>query len=158
MTQATELSNDDLLAIAQATQAIQAQLQAAATLTPDQTQALVSRTAEAALHDSLRLPEPFDDPSVLAWALGAWWGRTLCDDFGWRWIGVQRGDWRSMGVADPERRYLALPFDLLHRIVADRNAETPGTHARYNAIKACIEGVPSPLPTSAPGQLLVLTS
>ena len=156
MRQTTPLRADDRRDLAEASQAIQAQLQAAGNAAD--IQMLIGRAAEAALHGKLCLGEPFDQPAVLAWALAAWWGNTLCDDLGWRWVGIQHGTWQGMGVTDAKQCYLALPFDLFHRIVVDRNHETPGAPVRYNAIQAWQAGQPSPLPRAAPGDLLVVTS
>jgi hypothetical protein len=53
----------------------------------------------------------------LAAALAALWGNSLCETYGWEWIVPIHGDWRSLGVADRDRKYLALPFNLFSRII-----------------------------------------
>jgi len=88
----------------------------------------------------------------LAVALGALWGDSLCEAYGWEWIVPIHGEWRSLGVADRERRYLALPFNLFSRIIDEKDRETPGSFVRYKAIGA------NHLPESEPGRYTIITS
>ena len=88
----------------------------------------------------------------VAVALGALWGEQICAAYGWEWIVPVHGDWRGLGVADKERRYLALPFDLFSRIIDEKDEKTPGPHVRWNAIGA------NHLPQSSPGMYTIITS
>jgi hypothetical protein len=158
MPQETPFTADHRLAVDEATQAIQALLSDQAASTPSDIQALINRAADGAQHNAPSYPDPFNDPRIVAWALGAWWGNTLSSDLGWQWIGVRHGHWEGLGLCDPERRYLAVPFDLLTRIAVEGNDETPGPYARYNAIQAYMRGEVHPLPQADAGALMVVTN
>jgi len=94
---------------------------------------------------------PLGDNAAVA--LGALWGNAICDAYGWQWIVPKHGRWRSLGVADPERSYLALPFDFFHKLMNDDpEGETPGPLVRFHAIGA------SHLPVSDPKTYTVITS
>ena len=88
----------------------------------------------------------------VAVALGALWGNSLCDTYGWEWIVPIHGDWRGLGVADRERKYLAPPFDLFSRIIDEKDDQTPGPYVRWKAIGA------NHLPKSSPGMYTIITS
>jgi hypothetical protein len=55
-------------------------------------------------------------------------------------------------VADRERRYLALPFNLFSRIIDEKDDETPGPFVRWKAVGA------NHLPDSSPGMYTIITS
>ena len=60
--------------------------------------------------------------------LGVFWAWHLVLKQGWEFVGVTRDDWDGLGVADKERRYIALPVsyfvDLFHRLNRpDRDAQ-----------------------------------
>ncbi|MFC7339651.1 hypothetical protein ACFQY0_20875 [Haloferula chungangensis] len=84
-------------------------------------------------------------------ALGALWGSEICREFGWDWIVAQQGDWTGLGVADPERRYLALALNyfegLIH--VHPEVANLPALQL-YNCFKA------GKFPDSVPGALTLI--
>ena len=88
----------------------------------------------------------------IAVALGALWGNSLCESYGWKWIVAIHGDWRGLGVADRERKYLALPFNLFSRIIDEKDDETPGPYVRWKAVGA------NHLPDSSPGMYTIITS
>src|SRR5215471_9090863 len=48
------------------------------------------------------------DENVAAY-LGVFWGMSIVQAYGWEFVAVKIGDWRGFGIADAERRYLALP-------------------------------------------------
>lgn len=89
----------------------------------------------------------------VAVALGALWGNAISDAYGWQWIVPRRGNWSSLGMADTERRYLALPFNLFTKLIfEDPKGGMPGPLVRFNAIGA------GQLPEAAPGTYIVVTS
>lgn len=81
-------------------------------------------------------------------SFGSFWGSLLVSSFDWEWIAIEYDDWRGLGVADRERRYLILPVNLFYKLLT--NANVPGPTQRFNAIR---EGN---LPVSEPKQYLLL--
>jgi hypothetical protein len=89
----------------------------------------------------------------LAFALGALWANSICAEYGWEWIVPMNGDWRGLGVADPERRYLALPFNFFSTLLfSDEGRQMPGPLIRFRAIGG------NNLPDSYPGAYVIITS
>lgn len=81
-------------------------------------------------------------------SFGSFWGCLLVSSFDWQWIAIEYDDWRGLGVADKERRYLILPVNLFYKLLT--NANVPGPTQRFNAIR---EGY---LPVSERNQYLLL--
>ncbi len=54
-----------------------------------------------------------------AMALGALWGEAICIACGWEWVVAQHGRWKGLGIADSERRYLALPLSYFTFLLAN---------------------------------------
>lgn len=85
--------------------------------------------------------------------LGLFWGMTIVLAYDWNWVAVSHGDWRGFGVADPERRYLALPVWFFHLLMHDpAGRKMPGPAGRFKAIGA------KRLPPSKPGAFTVITN
>lgn len=85
--------------------------------------------------------------------LGVFWGMTIVLAYEWNWVAVAHGDWRGLGVADPERNHLALPVRFFHLLMHDKaGREMPGPAVRFKAIGA------KRLPTSKPGAFTVITN
>jgi hypothetical protein len=94
---------------------------------------------------------PLDDNA--APYLGVFWGLTIVLAYGWDWVAVARGDWRGFGVADPERKYLALPVRFFHLLMhQEAGLIMPGPAVRFKAIGA------NDLPPSKPGAFTVITN
>jgi hypothetical protein len=69
--------------------------------------------------------------------LGVFWGMTIVLAYGWDWVAVTHGDWRGFGVADPKRKYLALPISFFHTLMRDEaGQQMPGPALRFKAIGA----------------------
>ncbi|HEY2837560.1 MAG TPA: hypothetical protein VGJ26_00310 [Pirellulales bacterium] len=141
------LSEDERQAIRNLSEAAAAAL-GIANDTPDAIQGKIQDMADGIAMGTIENPLG-DDAHI---ALGALWGNTLCETYGWEWIVPIHGDWRGLGVADRERTYLALPLDLFRRIINEKDDETPGPYVRWKAI-----GI-SNLPASSPGMYTIITS
>ncbi len=88
-----------------------------------------------------------------AFALGALWANSICQAYGWEWIVPIHGDWRGLGIADRERKFLALPFNFFQTLLfEDPEEQMPGPRVRFNAIGA------GHLPDSSPGEYTIITS
>jgi hypothetical protein len=148
-TQTTEetLSEDDW-------QAVRAASAAAIDLlgTSDQSAEVTQEKIQQYLDDFIagRADNPLG-PDLSA-ALGALWADSICQVYGWEWIVPVHGDWRSLGVADPQRMFLALPFQFFARLIDEEDRQTPGPLIRFKAIAA------NHLPESAPGRYTIITS
>lgn len=85
--------------------------------------------------------------------LGVFWGMTIVLAYGWNWVAVTHGDWRGFGVADPERKYLALPISFFHTLMHDKaGQQMPGPTVRFKAIGA------NDLPPSKAKAFTIITS
>jgi hypothetical protein len=85
--------------------------------------------------------------------LGLFWGMTIVLAYDWNWVSVAKGDWRGFGVADAQRRHLALPIPFFQQLMHDETGwEMPGPAARFRAIGA------THLPASKPGEFRIITS
>ncbi len=85
--------------------------------------------------------------------LGCFWAMTISMAYKWDLVAVAHGDWRGLGVADKERKYLALPINFFHTLMHETaGKEMPGPAVRFKAIGA------NYLPTSTPGAFTVITS
>jgi hypothetical protein len=83
--------------------------------------------------------------------LGVFWGMTVVLAYDWNWVAVADGAWRGFGVADPERRYLALPIRYFHLLMHDKAGDKmPRPESRFKAIGT------DDLPESKPGALTLL--
>ena len=84
-------------------------------------------------------------------ALGALWGSEICREFDWDWIVAQNGGWTGLGIADPERKYLALALNYFEGLiyVHPEAANLPAIQL-YNCIKA------GKFPKSSPGALTLI--
>jgi hypothetical protein len=85
--------------------------------------------------------------------LGIFWGMTIVLAYDWSFVAVTHGDWRGFGIADSERKYLALPIRFFHLLMHDEaGLEMPGPAVRFKAIGA------NYLPASKPGEFTVITN
>jgi hypothetical protein len=84
-------------------------------------------------------------------ALGALWGSEICREFGWNWIVAHHGEWSGLGVADPERKYLALALNYFEGLIHfhPEVANLPALQL-YNCFKA------DKFPDSAPDALTLI--
>lgn len=84
--------------------------------------------------------------------LGIFWGMTIVLEYGWDWVSIIHGDWRGFGVADPKRKYLALPISFFHTLMHEEaGLQMPGPAVRFKAIGA------NYLPRSKPKAFTVIT-
>ena len=143
----TSPTEDDWAAIHAAASAAESLLNTAGE-EPAEVQAKIQQYVDDVLSGSADNPLGED----VAFALGALWGNSICQAYGWEWIVPIHGDWRGLGVADRERKFLALPFNFFHQLLFEEpNEELPGPRVRFNAIAA------DHLPESAPGEYTIIT-
>ena len=84
-------------------------------------------------------------------SLGVFWGNMITVAYDWDWVALVNGDWRGLGVADKQRKYLALPIDFFNTLILkDTNRTKPGPAVLFKAIGE------NYLPESKPGQFLIL--
>jgi hypothetical protein len=143
----TKLSADDWAAVRAATEAAAGLLESSGA-TPEIVQEKIQRFIDDLTAGAVENPLGSD----LSFALAALWASSICDAYGWEWIVPVHGNWRGLGVADRERKFLALPFNLFSKLVDDRDLEIPGSLIRFRAIGE------QHLPDSAPGRYTIITS
>jgi hypothetical protein len=98
-----------------------------------------------------RVEGPLDENAAAY--LGLFWAMTIVLAYGWNWVAVAQGDWQGFGVADPERKYLALPILFFHHLMRDKACILlPGPAMRFKAIGA------NNLPPSTPGSFTLITN
>jgi hypothetical protein len=94
--------------------------------------------------------EPLDENAAAY--LGVFWGMTIVLAYKWDWVEVAHGDWRGFGVADPKRKYLALPIHFFQVLMHEEaGLEMPGPAVRFKAIRE------NYLPRSKVGAFTVIT-